>query len=191
MVFRRLSVSLALAGALVTALVATAPAALAHTTLQSSDPAEGAALSTAPTQVTLKFGGTFTLPADPVEVTGPDGAKWTVGQATVTGRTLTAPVQPSGPAGAYVLTYRITAADGDPLTGRVTFSLTTPATTPTSSAAPSAASAAPAAAPATTQVPQAADSSGGGFPVWAWIVIAVGVVAAVVAFAVRGRRSAR
>ncbi|GHF06378.1 copper resistance protein [Amycolatopsis deserti] len=182
MVLRRLSV---LAGALITALVLTAPAALAHTTLQSSDPAEGAALSAAPQQVSLKFGGAFTLPAEPIRITGPDGAQWTVGAATVTDRTVTAPVQPSGPAGAYVLTWSIVAADGDPITGRINFSLTTPASTPSPSTAPS--SAAP--APPTTQALQAAESSGGGFPVWAWVVIAVVVVAGTVAVIVRGRRS--
>ncbi|WP_116112541.1 copper resistance CopC family protein [Amycolatopsis ruanii] len=185
MLLRRLSV---LAGALITALLVAAPAALAHTTLQSSDPAEGAALSAAPSQVSLKFGGSFTLPAEPIRITGPEGAQWTVGPATVTDRTLTAPVQPSGPAGAYVLTWSIVAADGDPITGRINFSLTAPASTPSPSAAPSSAPVPPA-----TQAPQAAEPSGGGFPVWAWVVIAVVVAAAIagtVAVIVRGRRSA-
>ncbi|MGI6869494.1 copper resistance CopC family protein [Amycolatopsis sp. 3B14] len=180
MLVRRLSVALALAG---TVLLAAAPAASAHTTLQSSDPAEGAALSAAPQQVSLKFGGAFTLPADPIRITGPDGAQWSVGPATVTERTVTAPVQPSGPAGAYVLTWSIVAADGDPITGRINFSLTAPASTPSSSAAPSS----PAPAPAPSQAAQTSDD--GGFPAWAWIVIAVAVVAAAVAVIVRGRRS--
>ncbi|GAA3819963.1 copper resistance CopC family protein [Amycolatopsis tucumanensis] len=179
MLVRRLSVALALAG---TALLAAAPAASAHTTLQSSDPAEGAALSTAPRQVSLKFGGAFTLPVDPIRITGPDGAQWQVGPATVTERTLTAPVQPSGPAGAYVLTWSIVAADGDPISGRINFSLTAPASTP-SSAVPSS----PAPAPATQQAAETPDD--GGFPAWAWIVLAVVVVAAVAGVIVRGRRS--
>ncbi|AIJ25124.1 copper resistance CopC family protein [Amycolatopsis methanolica] len=182
MLVRRLSVALALAG---TVLLASAPAASAHTTLQSSDPAEGAALSAAPQQVSLKFGGAFTLPADPIRITGPDGAQWSVGPATVTERTVTAPVQPSGPAGAYVLTWSIVAADGDPVTGRINFSLTAPASTPSPSAVTHSFI-----ATETPAAPQAAGTSDdGGFPAWAWIVIAVVVVAAVVAVIVRGRRS--
>ena len=50
MTLRRLAATLLLVG---TALAVTAPQALAHTELTSSDPAEGASLATAPQQTTL------------------------------------------------------------------------------------------------------------------------------------------
>ena len=62
------------------ATLLTAAPAFAHTTLESSDPADGASLSTAPTQVTLTFAEAVNLPSDPIGVTGPDGSAWTVGQ---------------------------------------------------------------------------------------------------------------
>ncbi|TVT51778.1 copper resistance protein CopC [Amycolatopsis rhizosphaerae] len=155
MLLRRLSVSLVLA---VAALVAAAPVAMAHTGLESSDPADGASLSAAPQQVRLKFGEAVTLPADPVRVTGPGGARWTVGKATVDGSTVTVGVRADGPAGAYVLDYTVVSDDGDQVKGSVRFTLTTVAGT--SSGAPSAAV--------------------------AWIALAVAVVA-VVAGVVTGR----
>ncbi|WAL67366.1 copper resistance protein CopC [Amycolatopsis cynarae] len=180
MLLRRLSVSLVLA---VAALVAAAPAAMAHTELESSDPADGASLSAAPQQVRLKFGEAVTLPADPVRVTGPGGARWTVGKATVDGSTVTAPVRADGPAGAYVLDYTVVSDDGDQVKGSVRFTLTTAAGT--SSGAPSSSSAAAVTSTAVSAADQTAGESSR-FPAWAWIALAVAVVA-VVAGVVAGR----
>jgi hypothetical protein len=166
MVLRRITASLVLA---VAALMAAAPPALAHTELESSDPAEGASLATAPQQVQLKFAEAVTLPADPIQVSGPGGATWTVGKATVAGAVVTAPVQAGGPAGAYVVNWKVIADDGDEVKGALHFTLTTGSEPSTTSAAPS---------PAPSSVAAAAtNQDSGGFPVWAWIVIAVVVVA--------------
>ena len=100
---RRLGGALALAGL---AVCATAVPAVAHTELQSSDPVEGASLAAAPTSIKLTFGEAVTVPKDPIQVTGPDGAKWTVGTVTLTGPVVSAPVQATGPAGAYTVSYR-------------------------------------------------------------------------------------
>lgn len=83
-------------------LVGATPA-FAHTKLESSDPAEGASLSAAPTQVRLTFAEAVTLPEAPIDVTGPDGSSWTVGAATIAGPAVTAPVEATGPAGRYAV----------------------------------------------------------------------------------------
>ncbi|MGQ0838188.1 copper resistance CopC family protein [Actinokineospora sp.] len=184
---RRLAATLLLAAA---ALTTTPAPALAHTELKSSDPAEGAALATAPTQIVLTFNDAVTLPADPIAVTGPDGSLWTVGKATVAAAVVTAPVRPTGPAGAYKLTYRVVADDGDLVSGTVTFTLsnaatpTTTTTTPpptTTTQAPTTTTAAPA--------PAATSTEDTGIPAWVWIGGAVVIVGVGVFVGLRARRS--
>ena len=101
--------------------------AWAHTTLTSSTPAAGATLAAAPKQVKLTFAEAVTLPAAPISVTGPNGARWTVGTPSVAGPVVTAPVTAAGPAGRYTLTYKVIAGDGDPISGTVSFTLSAPA----------------------------------------------------------------
>ena len=176
---------LALAG-----LLAFAGPASAHAALKSSSPAEGASLAAAPQKVELTFEEAVTLQPDPISVTGPDGAKWTVSTPAVTDATITAAVAPSGPAGAYTLTYKVVSDDGDKVTGAVHFTLTAPASPPTtsSSAVPTSSSAA---APVTTASPTPAASSdtSGGIPAWVWILVAVVVLVAAVVAGLRLRRS--
>jgi methionine-rich copper-binding protein CopC len=107
-------------------LAATSPA-WAHTTLTSSSPAQGATLATAPAQIKLTFAEPVTLPAAPISITGPDGMKWSVGTPSVAGPVVSAPVTPRGPAGRYTLAYKVTADDGDAITGTVAFTLAAPA----------------------------------------------------------------
>jgi methionine-rich copper-binding protein CopC len=175
MTLRRLATTLLLIG---TALAVTAPQALAHTQLTVSDPPDGASLGTAPQQIKLTFAEAVTLPADPIQVTGPGGALWMVGKPTISGAVITAPVQPAGPPGQYTITYKVTADDGDTVNGAVHFTLTAPATQ--ASASPG--SVAPAA--------QVSGSDSNGVPVWVWILIGVVVLAVLVALLVlRWRRS--
>ncbi len=173
-------------------LLAFAGPASAHAELKSSSPAEGASLATAPQKVELTFEEPVTLQPDPIAVTGPDGAKWTVSPPAVTDATITAAVVPSGPAGAYTLTYKVISDDGDKVTGAVRFTLTAPASPPTtsSSAAPTTASSS-AAAPATTTspTPDASSDTSGGIPAWVWILIAAVVVVAAAVVGLRLRRS--
>ncbi len=192
MIVRRMSVAV-----LVSALtmVAGAGVASAHAHLESSDPAEGAALAAAPSQVTLVFSEPVTLPPAPVEIIGPENTTWTVGAAAAAGPTVTAPVTATGPAGAYVLTYRVISADGDTVSGSVNFTLTTapaPPPPPPTTTTPTEPSARP-----TTQAPEpseaaaaAASTEDSGVPAWVWIVVAVVIAAAVaLLLRLRSRRS--
>jgi methionine-rich copper-binding protein CopC len=191
----RIVLSVLLAGF---AVVITATPALAHTTLKTSNPADGAQLGAAPTSVTLTFEEAVTLPADPVSVVGPGGEAWDVGTPTITGPSVTVPVGASGPAGQYTLRYTVTADDGDLVRGTVHFTLTSPATPASADATADAldtvtAEAAPAtvvtAAPATAA--QGSDSSGSS--AWVYIALAVVVIGVLagMAFVFRSRRSGR
>jgi copper resistance protein C len=190
-----LRVALSLLGAVVATLLTAAPA-FADTTLESSDPADGGSLSSAPTQVTLTFADVVNLPSDPIGVTGPDGSAWTVGPATVAGAVVTAPVEAIGPAGQYTLRYEVIADDGARVEGAVRFTLTAAATAntvaaPTTGAAAVAASTVTAAPTVVAAPVDAAGSSGNSG--WVWVAVAVvviGLLAAVVLARTR-RRSGR
>jgi len=174
-----------------------APAALAHTSLQKSTPAAGASLAVPPTEVSLTFGEAVRLPASPIRVAGPEGAVWTVGQATVTEATVTAPVTATGPAGPYTLNWQVISDDGDTIRGTVRFTLTAPAApvvapasppgTVAATPAPATAAATPAAVPSAPAGPPADEV---GVPGWLWALggVAVLAVAAGVVVARRARQ---
>ncbi|MEV6628434.1 copper resistance protein CopC [Amycolatopsis sp. NPDC051106] len=156
-------------------LVVLAGPASAHTELESSSPAEGAALAAAPAEVRLTFGEPVTLPPEALKVTGRDGTAWQVGTPVVAGAVVTAPVTPSGPAQAYTLTWKVIAKDGDNLTGTVHFSVTAESSPP-ASASPAPTASAQAQAPS---APTAVDTSG--IPGWIWVVVGVvGLLAVIV-----------
>ena len=163
------------------------PSALAHTELQKSTPAAGARLAAPPSTVSLTFGEAVRLPANPIRVAGPEGVVWTVGQATVSGATVTAPVTATGPAGAYTLTWQVISDDGDTIRGTVRFTLTAaaapivaPASPPGTAAPAVAATAPPPATPAAvpSAAPQAVPATEeSGVPGWLWGVAGAAVLA--------------
>ena len=190
----RIALSVLVAGF---ALFATATPALAHTTLKSSSPADGAQLDTPPTAVTLTFEEAVTLPSDPVSVVGPTGAAWNVGTASISGASVTVPVEASGPAGQYTLRYTVIADDGDPVKGAVHFTLTSPATPTTAAVAgddTSATGTSEASAPVVTAAPvvtsQGTGSSGGSSGVWIAVAVVVLGVLGALAGVLRSRRGA-
>jgi copper resistance protein C len=192
---RRALAALLLSGV---AVVATATPAFAHTELNGSSPAEGELLA-APRMILLSFTEHVTLPANPITVTGGNGASWTVGKATASGPLVTAPVRPSGPPGPYTITYKVIAEDGDAVTGKISFTLI-PTDVGSVGRLPSANKAPPSDASSTGShgvphavsgaVPDAASTSDlGGIPIWVWILGAVVVLAIGVLEAFRVGRS--
>jgi methionine-rich copper-binding protein CopC len=176
---RALSVALLCGLAL---LLGTSPA-FAHTRLESSDPADGASLDAAPTQVSLTFNESVPAEFAQITVIGPDGTSYPTGAVVAADGVLTAPVAGLGPAGRYEIGYRVVSDDGHPVTGSLAFTLTT-------AAAPSSAAAAPTApTPAAPAPAAAAQPDDGGAPVWPWIAGAVALVAAGVVAALRLGRS--
>lgn len=92
--------------------------AYAHAELVSSDPADGAALDTAPAQVVLTFSSEVNPDLSRVAVTV-DGAPADTGAPTVRGATVTVPLP--GGAGGYRVVYRVVAADGHRVDGQLRF----------------------------------------------------------------------
>ena len=158
--------------------------ALAHTRLLSSDPADGTSLDAGPGQVSLTFNEAMTPGFSTVTVVGPDNVQYQTGEVTADGGTVGIGVAPLGPAGRYEIGYRVVSEDGHPVTGSVAFTLTTagPGLAAPTSAPAAAGTSTSAEAPPPVAAPAPADT-GGGAPVWPWIVGAVvlvggGVVAA-------------
>lgn len=170
------------------ALLLGAGTAFAHDVLTASDPANGSSVATGPSKVTL----TFDLPVkeyfSTITVLGPDGNHYEAGPSAVDGNTVSAPVQPLGPAGAYTVGYRIVSDDGHPVSGSIRFTLTQAGPGHGVPAAESVGSSAEAAAPVPGQDSGTGGSSGegsGGIPAWPWIAGGVLLVAAGAAIALR------
>ncbi|GLY64132.1 copper resistance CopC family protein [Amycolatopsis taiwanensis] len=162
---RKILVTVALAAL---AMLGLATPALAHDVLLSTDPVKDASMETGPAKITLTFnapvqGGDL----NQIAVTGPNGTQWAEGSVSIDGNMVSAPVRPLGPAGVYTVGYRILSADGHPVQGQYTFTLT------------KAGNGTPAAAGGAAGGPTgAASSSGsGGVPVWVWVVGAVVLLA--------------
>ncbi|HEX6359801.1 copper resistance CopC family protein [Actinophytocola sp.] len=155
---KRLLAVLALAGL---GLFALAAPASAHNSLISSNPAENASMEAGPQTVVL----TFDQPVqdgqglNSVAITGPDGKEWQGGPATVDSNVVSAPVRELGPRGVYTIGYRVVSADGHPVSGKVTFTLTkdgngTPAENTEDAQA----------------LPGGSGDEDGGLPIWVWLV---------------------
>jgi methionine-rich copper-binding protein CopC len=143
-------------------LFALAAPASAHNSLISSNPADEVSLETGPATVVL----TFDQPIqegeglNSVALTGPDGKEWRAGPATVDSNVVAMPVRELGPKGVYTIGYRIVSADGHPVSGKLTFTLTR------------AGDGTPAPADADTSAP-GGGKSGDGLPIWVWLAGAV------------------
>ncbi|MBW0254445.1 MULTISPECIES: copper resistance CopC family protein [unclassified Cellulomonas] len=100
--------------------VSTGPAA-AHSGMTGSDPADGATVDVAPDAVSLTFNEAPQALGTEVAVVGPDGARVSEGVTTVADVTVTQALSATRPAGTYVIQWRVTSADGHPLSGELTF----------------------------------------------------------------------
>jgi len=105
------------------ALALAASPAAAHTELVSSSPKDGSTLVEEPTSVTLTFDQTLRPPAYAV-VTAPDGARLSRVDPEVAGATVTQRVETSGLSGSYTVAYRVVTGDGHPITGELTYTVT-------------------------------------------------------------------
>ncbi|TFI40967.1 copper resistance protein CopC [Rhodococcus sp. 1R11] len=118
-----------------TALFAAAPAS-AHSELVSSDPPADATLEFAPIGVGLVFNQDINESFATISVVGPGDTQWAQGTATVEGPDVSVLLQDGLPNGEYTVGYRVTSADGHPITGSYGFSVDVAATaTPQDAAA--------------------------------------------------------
>lgn len=105
---------------LLAALVTAGPA-LAHATLVSTDPAEGARLDAAPAAVTLEFSEGVSLGAGYARVLTADGVEVGGDDPSVEGRQLRIPLPGDLDDGGYLVTYRVISADSHPVSGAFSF----------------------------------------------------------------------
>ena len=98
--------------------------ASAHAARIATDPAEDAALAAGPQRVSATFNEQLQPEFAAMTVVGPDGNLWSAGDPQVTGAVIGVGVRPLGPAGTYTVNYRVTSADGHPVSGSWSFRLT-------------------------------------------------------------------
>ncbi|GGN00596.1 copper resistance protein C [Lentzea pudingi] len=168
---KRALVALLFAGA---AVLATAAPAAAHNALIGSDPKDKTSLEVGPSTVTLTFdqdvqGGQGINAISVVDSSG--GHYEVAGDPTIRDTAVSQKVEALGKAGEYKIGYRILSADGHPVSGELTFTLTKDGTgTPRQVEADS----------------RTDQQQSDGLPIWVWIVGAVVLLGGGVFFALRG-----
>lgn len=125
-----LRVSARRAGVLLFAALACALAALvlivtpasAHAQLVSTDPENGAEFTVAPETATLVFSEAVTVSAGGMRLFSSEGEPEEL-PASVSGHNVSAVLPATMPDGRYVIGWRVTSADGHPITGTIGFSV--------------------------------------------------------------------
>lgn len=97
--------------------------AFAHDQLSASDPPAGAALESAPEQVSLQFSDNVLTIGAIVLVADTDGTSWADGDPILDGPTVTARLADDMPDGAYEIRWRVVSADGHPISGVIPFTV--------------------------------------------------------------------
>lgn len=117
-------VRLALAvGLLFLLVLGPARAASAHAELIATDPADGAVVEEAPSQITLSYSEDVTVQPDGVRVLDDEARRVDAGGARASGDTVTVPLRGTLPDGSYVVAWRAVSADGHPVRGAFTFAV--------------------------------------------------------------------
>ena len=130
-----------------------ATAAQAHSGVRSIEPADGSALTTAPDAVRLTYTENVLEGTAQLRVTGPIGP--VPSQVTTSGPVVTGSLPTDLPNGAYTVLWRVTSADGHPISGSFRFTLVVPGATSVASSAASAAASPPASVAAAATTPAA------------------------------------
>jgi methionine-rich copper-binding protein CopC len=144
-------------------LVGAATAAQAHDFLERTSPADGSTVKAVPAQVSLTFNEPAMALGTEIIVTGPSGPVQS-GAAVLVNNTVSEHLRPGSPAGEYKVVWRVTSADGHPVTGTFSFTATS-------------ASAGQRAAATTAAIPPASNpASGPGRSVVLWWGMAAGVL---------------
>ncbi|WP_282944946.1 copper resistance CopC family protein [Cellulomonas endometrii] len=184
------------------AVLATATRADAHNALQGTDPADGSTVATPPTHVTLTFDQPAQALGTEIVVLGPDGSTVSTGTPELVDTTVSQALADGLPAGDYTVQWRVTSADGHPLSGELAFTASaasataapeTPEPTMTTMAEATAEPAAPSPEVTASAQQELAEDEDAGLEAGVLVAIAVAVLAAgaVTVFVVRERRRPR
>lgn len=131
-----------------------AAGAQAHSGVRTIEPADGSVLSVPPPEIKLTFTENVLKGTAQMRLTGPAGA--TTLTVTTDGTAISSPMPDGASSGEYTVLWRVTSADGHPISGKFGFTVigqnvaSTPASAPTPAASPAAT---PAATPADTAAP--------------------------------------
>ncbi|HET9649581.1 MAG TPA: copper resistance CopC family protein [Microlunatus sp.] len=174
-----------LLAALVGSLVATGPAE-AHNVLRSTSPADGSTVDVAPAEIVLTFEEPAITMGTVIVVTGPDGPA-TSGAARLIDDTVHQQLAGGAPAGRYTVQWRVTSADGHPITGTFAFTATTAGGGSGPAPGPPGSVGAP--TPQTT-APATPGDAAPGVPGWLWALVVALLVVAGASTAVLARRHA-
>jgi methionine-rich copper-binding protein CopC len=169
--WRLLAATLATAVLALAGLVIGASPASAHNVLKSTSPADGKKVARPPSSVVLTFDEPAIALGTKLVITGPEGPVQ-IGKPSLVDNTVTQDLQPGSPAGAYTVDWRVTSADGHPISGSFTFTAEAAAASVPSTAP----SLAPQPSPAPT-APTARGSSGLWLVAAAILVVASGLIA--------------
>lgn len=182
------------------AVLATATRADAHNALQGTDPADGSTVATPPTHVTLTFDQPAQALGTEIVVLGPDGSTVSTGTPELVDTTVSQALAAGLPAGDYTVQWRVTSADGHPLSGELAFTASAASATaapetpePTTTAEATAEPAAPSPEVTASAQQELAEDEDAGLEAGVLVAIAVAVLAAgaVTVFVVRERRRPR
>ncbi|MEH0845530.1 copper resistance protein CopC [Micromonospora sp. CPCC 205711] len=131
--YARLGAAAGLLVILVALLLAPASPASAHAVLASSSPQASAVVPSGPGEVVLTFSESVRRVPGKIRVIAPDGSRADRGEPSFEGSVVTVPVDPSGPRGTYLVSYRVISADSHPVSGAFTYSVGAPSPPPTDS----------------------------------------------------------
>ena len=161
--------ALAVVAATAALILGAATAVQAHNILVGTSPAGGSTATVVPAQVTLTFNEPALALGTEIIVTGPAGQEQS-GAAVLVNNTVTEHLQPGSSAGPYIVIWRATSADGHPVSGKFSFTATSPSRGQRSSATP-----------ATSSSTSAPTSVSGQSPLW-WVLAGCVLVILLVVF---------
>lgn len=154
--------------------------AMAHDDLLGTTPADGSQLTAGPTEVVLTFSEDVQALGTAVLVRDESGQDVTSGGLTIDGAVVTQALGPITEQGTYTTSYRVVSADGHPVAGEMTFTVT---------GVPGSAVAATPSQPAAVQTAPDVKAPVSRLTSWAWLFVsAVLIVVLAVVNVVRRRR---
>jgi hypothetical protein len=175
-----------LAGAVAALALCAGPAA-AHNELIGSLPEDGSTVATTPEVVELAFDEPVQREFDQLAVLDEDDGHHEEGEVEIVGGRVRQPVGELEP-GRYRITYRIVSADGHPVTGTVTFTVSSDGSSPAAAPQPSASASDHGHHEAAAATTADGDDELNPLLLTAGGMAAAGVVGAVVYFVMGGRR---
>ena len=197
--WRRFGASLAAAAAIGGAALVCAPAASAHDSVVDSTPEDGAELTTAPTEATVRYSAELNKLGTVALLKDANGHQFEA-DPSVSGDTLTVDFGDPLPEGDYTLTVRVVSSDGHPVDETLDFSVDVPGSSasPTPAATASASSSSPAALDTPQPTAESAEAAvvdgantGALPPAVVWGIAGVAMVAAAAVVLAKVRRQTK